>query len=107
MTVHDDPSLDAELDALRVAPPPSAQLRRNVLAAIAREPRRQSLRDTFAALWRELGGTRWAAPAFALALALGLGAGWALDASDPIDVDGDDDLIALAQLDDTYAEFEP
>ena len=106
MTVHDDPFLDAELDTLRNVPPPSPGLRRSVLAAVAREPRRQSWQATFAALWRELGGTRLAAPAFALALALGLGAGWALEAAEPAD-SGDDDLIALAQLDDTYSELEP
>ena len=106
MTVHDDPSLDAELDALRAVPPPSAQLRRNVLSAVAREPRALSWRDALAALWRELGGTRLAAPAFAMALVAGLGLGWAIEAPADDD-DGSDDLIALAQLDDAYSELEP
>src|SRR5688500_17928041 len=107
MTVHDDPSLDAELDALRAVPPPREHLRRNVLAAIAREPRRLSWRDALALLWRELGGLRLAGPAFAFALALGLGAGWALEAPVAEEADDGDDLIALAQLDDTYAGLEP
>jgi hypothetical protein len=41
-----------------------------------------------------------------MALALGLGAGWALDEPEAPD-DGSDDLIALAQLDDTYSGLEP
>ena len=106
MPMHDDPVLDAELDARRDAPPPSARLRRDVLAAIAREPRTLPWRDALAALWRELGGARLAAPAFAMALAAGLGLGWAID--EPAgDDDAGDDLIALAQLDDTYSELEP
>ena len=40
MTVHDDKSLDAQLDVLQATPAPRAQLRHNVMAAIAREPRR-------------------------------------------------------------------
>jgi hypothetical protein len=107
MNVHDDPSLDAELDALRAAPPPSAQLRRNVLLAVAREPRALSWREALAALWRELGGTRLAGPALAMALVAGLGMGWAIDDAGVDDDDGSDDLIALAQLDDAYAELEP
>jgi hypothetical protein len=106
MNPLDDPSLDAELARLQAAPAPAAHVRRNLLAAIAREPRALSWRDALAALWRELGGARLAAPAFAMALALGLGAGWALDEPEAPD-DGSDDLIALAQLDDTYSGLEP
>ena len=108
MNVHDDKSLDAELDALRAVPPPSAQLRRDVLAAIAREPRRLSWRDALAALWRELGGTRIAGPAFAMALAMGVGMSWLLEDDATGNDDVRDDLIALAQLDDAaYSELEP
>jgi hypothetical protein len=107
MNVDDDKSLDAELDALRVAPAPSLQLRRNVLLAVAREPRALSWREALAALWRELGGTRLAGPALAMALVAGLGMGWALEDTGIEDGDGSDDLIALAQLDDAYAELEP
>lgn len=106
MNVHDDESLDAELDALRAAPAPSAQLRRNILLAVTREPRALSWREALAALWRELGGTRLAGPALAMALVAGLGMGWALEDTG-VDDDGSDDLIALAQLDDAYAELEP
>ena len=117
MNVHDDKSLDAELDRLRVAPPPRAALRRDVLEAIAREPRaaagvarpaapRESWLETLAALWRELGGTRLAAPAFAMALAVGVGMSWLAEDAVAAD-DGADDLVALAQLDDAYEGLEP
>jgi hypothetical protein len=107
MNVPDEKSLDAELDVLRAVPAPAAQLRRNVLLAVAREPRALSWRDALAALWRELGGTRLAGPALAMALVAGLGMGWALDDASAEDDAGSDDLIALAQLDDAYAELEP
>ena len=104
MTPHDP--LDDELDLLRAAPAPRTQLRADVLAAIAREPRRANWRDALGALWRDLGGVRLAGPAFAMALAAGIGLGWALEET-PVDDGGDDDLIALAQLDDAYAGLEP
>lgn len=117
MTVHDDKSLDAELDLLRAAPAPRSQLRHNVMAAIAREPRqaapgaraprRGSLPDALAALWRELGGARLAGPAFAMALAAGIGLSWFADNATAGEDDGGDDLVALAQLDDAYAGLEP
>lgn len=117
MNVHDDRSLDAELDRLRDAPAPRMQLRQHVLAAIAREPRaavatvpgRSGWRGGVAALWRELGGTRLAAPAFGLALAFGLGMSWLADdslAGDEL-VASNDDLVALAQFDDAYEGLEP
>ena len=108
MTVHDDKSLDAELDALRAVPPPAAHLRRNVLMAVAREPRRLSWRAAIAALWRELGGSRIAGPALAMALAMGVGMSWLLEDDAADDNGAGDDLIALAQLDGAaYAELEP
>ena len=119
MTVHDDKSLDAELDLLRAAPAPRAQLRRAVLNAIALEPRRAAqtttqranprgtLLDALAALWRDLGGARLAAPAFAMALAAGIGLSWLVeDPTAGVD-DSSDDLVALAQLDDAYEGLEP
>lgn len=119
MTVHDDKSLDAQLDVLQATPAPRAQLRHNVMAAIAREPRRTarsaepgtphggSLLDTLAALWRELGGARLAGPAFAMALAAGIGLSWFADNATTGEDDAGDDLVALAQLDDSYAGLEP
>lgn len=111
MNEHDDPSLDAELDRLRSAPAPRAQLRRDVLEAIARQPRARAERsdtwlDTLAALWRELGGTRLAAPAFATALAVGVGLSWLAEDATASD-DGSEDLVTLAQFDDAYEGLEP
>lgn len=184
MNVHDDPSLDAELDRLRPVPVPRGQLREQILAKVAREAhasrpvrasptlvsarvaqeaanageaiaqpargtphsaiasmpnpatgmepthstihvaaparklgerkaihgqgtRAPSWRDVLAAFWRELGGARLAAPAFALALALGVGLSWvAEDGAAAADVSGDD-LVALAQFDDAYEGLEP
>ena len=112
MNVHDDPSLDAELDLLRHAPAPRAQLRRDVLAAVAREPRaaarveRETWFQTLATLWRELGGTRLAAPAFAMALAVGIGLSWLAEDAVASD-DGEEDLVALAQLDNAYEGLDP
>lgn len=102
-----DPGLDADLDLLRAAPAPRAQLRRDVLAAIAREPRRASWRDLFAGLWRELGGTRLAGPAFAMALAAGIGLSWLAEDATAADDGASDDLIALAQLDESYEGLDP
>jgi hypothetical protein len=108
MIVHDDPSLDAELELLRAAPAPRAQLRRDLLAAVAREPRRLSMPQALAALWRELGGLRLAAPAFAMALAVGVGLSWLADDGAPAGGDeSGDDLVALAQFDDAYEGLEP
>lgn len=106
MNVHDEKALDTQLDALRAVPAPSAQLRRNVLLAVAREPHALSSREAIAALWRELGGTRLAGPALAMALVAGLGMGWAIDDNGAENDEGDD-LIALAQFDDAYAGLEP
>ena len=119
MTVHDDKSLDAQLDTLRDTPAPRVQLRHNVMADFAREPRETargaephaprsgSLLDALAALWRELGGARLAGPAFAMALAAGIGLSWFADNAAAGEDDGGDDLVALAQLDDAYAGLEP
>lgn len=119
MTVHDDKSLDAQLDVLQAAPVPRAQLRHNVMAAIAREPRQRmgemdpraprggSLLEALASLWRELGGARLAGPAFAMALAAGIGLSWFADNATAGEDDASDDLVALAQLDDSYAGLEP
>lgn len=99
--------LDAELDRLQRAPTPRASLRADVLAAIAREPRRARWRDALMALWRDLGGARLAGPAFAAALAAGVGLGWMLDEAPAEGADADD-LIELAQLDGRgYEELAP
>jgi hypothetical protein len=108
MTVHDESSLDAELDLLRATPAPRAQLRHDVLAAVAREPRRISLLDALVGLWRELGGVRLAGPAFAMALAAGVGLSWlADDSAVGVGDESSDDLVALAQFDDAYEGLEP
>lgn len=101
-------ALDAMLASLRDTPPPAADLRRRVLLAVAAQPR-PAARGFLAGLrelWRELGGARIAAPAFAMAMAVGLGLGWATmpavaDAGEP------EDLLAIAQFEDTYEEFTP
>ncbi len=108
----DDPilqaRLDAELAALAEAPTPSLQLRRDILAAVAREPRRRALswRETLRALWLDIGGTRLAGPALAMALAAGVGLGWMLEEAPASEAEAED-LLALAQLDDTYSELVP
>lgn len=121
MSVHDDESLDAELELLRNAPAPRAALRQHVLAAVARErsvtgpgahtlPRargKAGMGAILAALWRELGGTRLAAPAFALALACGIGMSWLAEDSLAADEAAGEDLVALAQFDDAYEGLEP
>jgi hypothetical protein len=105
--LHGAVQLDAQLDALAL-PPVSPDLRRRVLLAVAREPRRAGVfsRLWLRELWEELGGARIAAPALAMALGAGLGLGWltppsAADEADP------EDLIALVQFDDSYAELAP
>ena len=105
---RDAVALDAALAQLDPVPLPPADLRRRILLAAAREPHRDArgIAGLLADLWRELGGTRIAAPALALALATGLGLGWeAVPATDAAD-DGED-LVLLAQFDDSYTEFLP
>jgi ferric-dicitrate binding protein FerR (iron transport regulator) len=97
--------LDALLDSLE-APPPRAGLRRDILLAVAREPRSGSrgLLAAWRALWRELGGARIAAPALVLALGVGLGLDWATTPA--VSADGED-LLALVQFEESYPELDP
>jgi hypothetical protein len=101
-------ALDALLATLDDTPPASTDLRRRVLLAVAAQPRHSpsgivaALRE----LWRELGGARIAGPALAMAMVVGLGLGWVTtpavaEAGEP------EDLLALAQFEDTYEEFNP
>lgn len=54
--------------------------------------------------WREAWSWRLALPALALSLTLGIGMGLMVAPVAQAD-DGDEDVLALAQLDDDYAEF--
>jgi hypothetical protein len=54
--------------------------------------------------WREAWSWRLALPALALSLTLGIGLGFAVAPVAQAD-DGDEDVLALAQLDDDYTEF--
>ena len=86
--------LDDALDQYTLAPP-AAALRQSLLSA-ALLPRQRSWRDSLAELWRDLGGWRLAAPAFAASLALGALLPLMLDES-AVDLP-DEDLIAAVQL---------
>ena len=86
--------LDDALDQYTLAPP-AAALRQSLLRA-ALLPRQRSWRDSLAELWRDLGGWRLAAPAFAASLALGALLPLMLDES-VVDLP-DEDLIAAVQL---------
>lgn len=107
---HHAALLDTELDLL-AAPDPSASLRRAILDAVARDARiaepRLSLLQSLRALWGELGGVRLAGPAFAMALAAGVSLGWMLEPMPPLDDTASEDLLALAQFDDSYTELIP
>lgn len=99
--------LDALLDALD-APAPRVELRREILLAVAREPRRgaRGLIAAWRELWRELGGARVAAPALVLALGVGVGLDWAT--TPPIAAEADsEDLLTLVQFEETYTELDP
>lgn len=103
--LRDAATIDAWLDAV---PPPPAALRGTILAAVAaRAAPRPGLAATLRALWFDLGGARLAAPALAMALAAGVGLGLALEPPALDTVDEADELLALAQIDDRYAEFAP
>jgi hypothetical protein len=99
--------LDVLLDALAAPPPPSG-LRRNVLLAVAREPRISSrgLLGAWRELWRDLGGARIAAPALVLALGVGVGLDWATTPTLAGDADAED-LLTLVQFEETYTELDP
>ena len=86
--------LDDALDQYTLAPP-AAALRQSLLRA-ALLPRPRSWRESLAELWRDLGGWRLAAPAFAASLALGALLPLMLDES-VVDLP-DEDLIAAVQL---------
>ncbi len=76
-------ALDATLHALPAPPPPSARLRTRLLAA-APQPRVSLLRS----LWAELGGLRYAGPAFAASLTLGIMlAVWQTGIDEPADAE--------------------
>lgn len=94
--------LDAELDALAV-PPPGAALRAAVIASIPQH--RRGWVRAVGELWRELGGWRLAAPAFAASLALGALLPIWLDETAP-DLP-EEDLIAAMQLTDELPEWTP
>jgi hypothetical protein len=99
--------LDALLDTLQAPPPPSA-LRREILLAVAREPRHGSrgLGDAWRELWRELGGARIAAPALVLAFGVGVGLDWAM--TPPLGAEAEsEDLLTLVQFEETYTELDP
>ena len=100
-------ALDTLLETLD-APAPRSELRRDVLLAVAREPRTPR-RGVFAAwreLWLELGGARIAAPALVLALGVGVGLDWAM--TPPLGVEADaEDLLTLVQFEETYTELDP
>lgn len=94
--------LDAELDRSVVAPP-SAALRAALIAA--RPQARAGWRASLAELWRELGGWRLAAPAFAASLALGAVApAWLVNGAADVP---DEDLIAAMQIVDELPEWTP
>ena len=107
--------LDALLDHAAPPPPPTAALRLAILDAAMRTPqaplasataRTASPWQALIALWRDLGGARLAAPAFAMALACGIGLGWMLQPGDAIAATQDsDDLLALVQFEDHYTEL--
>lgn len=110
--LHDAAALDAWLDTAPVPPPPRAELRLAILASAANAPRqasapRSNLFATLAALWRDLGGNRLAAPALAMALAVGVGFGWMLQPPTAISEVESEDFLALAQFDDHYTELLP
>lgn len=95
--------LDAALDACTLAAPGVA-LRQALLVA-ASLPQRPNWRDQLAGLWRELGGWRLAAPAFAFSVAVGAVLPLVLDDS-AVDLP-DEDLIAAVQLTDELPEWTP
>lgn len=108
--------LDALLDHAAPPPPPTAALRLAILDAAKRTPqtpiattvRTASPWQALIALWRDLGGTRLAAPAFAMALACGIGLGWMLQPGEAMAATQDsDDLLALVQFEDNYTELSP
>ena len=108
-------TLDAWLDAAPVPPAPRLDLRAAILAAAAAAdaPQRasapsQSAFAALAALWRDLGGARLAAPALAMALAAGVGLGWMLEPPSAVSSEHDsEDFLALAQFADHYTELSP
>lgn len=113
---HEAASLDALLDAATPPPSPAAALRASILDAAMRTPqtpaasvlRGPSPWQALLALWRDLGGTRLAAPAFAMALACGIGLGWMLQPGEAMAATQDsDDLLALVQFEDHYTELSP
>lgn len=107
----DERAAEAQLDlwlAGSVPPPPSAQLRASLMAAAhqAAAARRPGWREALAALWQDLGGTRVAAPVFALALAAGVGLGSGLlPGLETAQADEAEDLLSLALVDDSYGGF--
>lgn len=113
---HEAAALDALLDATTPPPPPAASLRSSILDAAMRTPQLPvafvaggtSPWQALIALWRDLGGTRLAAPAFAMALACGIGLGWMLQPGEAMAATQDsDDLLALVQFEDHYTELSP
>lgn len=111
--LHEAAALDAWLDAAPAPPAPRVALRTAILAAAADAPQRtaapsQNFFAALAALWRDLGGARLAAPALAMALAAGVGLGWMLEPPSAISTEQDsEDFLALAQFDDHYTELSP
>lgn len=108
--------LDALLDHAAAPPPPPPALRLSILDAAKRTPqapiataaRTASPWQALIALWRDLGGARLAAPAFAMALACGIGLGWMLQPGEAMVATQDsDDLLALVQFEDHYTELSP
>ena len=95
------------LDALLAAdsvPPPSAGLRRAILLGFE-----QRLQGGFwRTFWRELGGMRIVAPAFAASLALGIGVASSMPSTttDAV-VDEAPEYVELALLDGAYEDYLP
>jgi hypothetical protein len=106
--LRDAAALDAMLATLEETPAVSTDLRRRVLLAVAAQPRpaARGIGAALRELWRELGGARIAGPALALAMVVGLGLGWATTPA-VAEAGETEDLLAIAQFEDTYEEFNP
>jgi hypothetical protein len=106
--LHEAQSLDALFEPLAPAPDAPSGLRRTILLTVAQEPRApRGLAQTLRELWRELGGIRVAAPALAAACAFGIGLAWMTAPLPDAPDDASEDVLALAQFEQSYEESAP
>jgi hypothetical protein len=108
--LHAALALDADLAQL-TATAPDPSLRRAILVAVGEGVQRTAAPGgwllALRSLWHELGGVRMAGPAMAMALAVGVGLGWMLEPAIVQSDDSSEDLMALAQFEDSYTELIP